>query len=145
MSVFFFSSALSSMGSPNYIIASRFNLGVSIAIPAVVLGINRRLYLLASPTSVIPSEQAKRREIMIDIAIGVGLPIIVIILCSSCYCYLHVSLTHPTLQRSSVKRVGLSFMKTLGVIHGCLLPGSESLLYPSRQSFWNSLLVFMGV
>jgi len=61
-------------------ITSRFNIGISIAIPAVVLCINRRLYLLASPTSVLPSEVDKRREIMIDIAIGIGLPIIVIIL-----------------------------------------------------------------
>ncbi|KAF8808062.1 pheromone receptor [Phlegmacium glaucopus] len=61
-------------------ISSRINIGVSVAIPAINLCINRRLYLLASPTSVLPSEADKRREVVIDLAIGIGLPIIEIIL-----------------------------------------------------------------
>ena len=77
-----------------YIIAARFNIGVSIAIPATVLSINRRLYLLASPTSVLPSQADKRREIIIDFVIGIGLPVIVMILCVCCY-NLYTSLAHP--------------------------------------------------
>ncbi|KAF8798449.1 fungal pheromone STE3G-protein-coupled receptor [Phlegmacium glaucopus] len=61
-------------------ISSRINIGISVAIPAINLCINRRLYLLASPTSLLPSEADMRREVVIDLAIGIGLPIIIIIL-----------------------------------------------------------------
>ena len=54
---------------------------MTVAVPAVVICINRRLYLLASPTSILPSETDKRREIIIDLAIGIGLPIMIMILC----------------------------------------------------------------
>ena len=76
-----------------YIIAVRFNVGVTIAIPAVVLSIDRRLYLLASPTSVLPSQADKRREFIIDFVIGIGLPVIVMTLCLCCY-NLYISLAH---------------------------------------------------
>ena len=74
-------------------IASRVYICIAIAIPAIVLCINRRLYLLASLNSILSSEADKRREIMIDIAIGIGLPIIIMIFCMSYY-YPSVSFTH---------------------------------------------------
>jgi pheromone a factor receptor len=66
-----------------HVTATRFGVGVSIAVPATVLCINRRLYLLASPTTIIPSKADKNREVIIDLAIGIGLPIIVVVLCLS--------------------------------------------------------------
>jgi len=61
-------------------ISIKFEIGVSIAIPATILCINRRLYLLASPTTIIPSKADKNRELIIDLVIGIGLPIIVMAL-----------------------------------------------------------------
>ena len=77
-----------------YAIASRFDVGVIIAIPAAVLCINRRLYLLASSTSVLPSEADGRREFMIDLVIGIGLPIIEMIFCLSCFIFISIQLIH---------------------------------------------------
>ena len=64
-------------------IATRFAAGVSIAIPAIILCINRRLYLLASASTTIPSQAEINRELIIDLVIGIGLPIIEMILCLS--------------------------------------------------------------
>jgi len=61
-------------------ISFRFGIGISVAIPAVVLCINRRLYILASVDSALHYSAAKRREVIIDLAIGIGLPILEIIL-----------------------------------------------------------------
>ena len=66
-----------------HVIASKFVLGISSAMPATILCINRRLYMLASPTSMIPSKADKNRELIIDLVIGIGLPIIVMLLCLS--------------------------------------------------------------
>lgn len=78
-----------------YILAIRFFYGASYAIPAAVLCINRRLYLLASPTSVLPSQADKRREFIIDLVIGIGLPIVEMILCLSFnYFFYYISLAH---------------------------------------------------
>ena len=48
--------------------------------PASILCINRRLYLLASPTSLFPSQADKRREFTIDLVIGIGLPVLEMVL-----------------------------------------------------------------
>jgi hypothetical protein len=74
-----------------HVIAARFDVGVPIAVPAAILCINRRLYLLASPTSVIPSKADKNRELIIDLIIGIGLPIIVMALCLSSNLLLYLS------------------------------------------------------
>jgi pheromone a factor receptor len=67
-----------------HVIAVRFIIGIQVAVPAAILCINRRLYLLASPPSiVIPSKADKNRELIIDLVIGIGLPIIVMALCLS--------------------------------------------------------------
>ena len=70
------------IGSYN-VIATRFFVGTTAAVPATFLCINRRLYLLASQTSVIPSRADKIRELIIDLVIGIGLPVIVMALCLS--------------------------------------------------------------
>ena len=54
--------------------------GVSTAIPAASLCINRRLYRIACIRVVAATKADKRRAIMVDLAIGVGLPVLVMIL-----------------------------------------------------------------
>ncbi|KAF8809922.1 STE3-domain-containing protein [Phlegmacium glaucopus] len=58
-------------------ISARFIVGVSIAIPAASLCINRRLYHIACVRVVTSTRADKRRAIMVDLAIGVGLPVLV--------------------------------------------------------------------
>ena len=65
------------------ILAIKFEIGVSIAVPAAILCINRRLYLLASSTTIIPTKADKIRELIIDLVIGIGLPFIVMALSRS--------------------------------------------------------------
>ena len=72
------------------ILAARITIGISIAVPAAILCINRRLYMLASPISIIPSEAEKNRELIIDLVIGIGLPIIAMALCLSFNLFLHL-------------------------------------------------------
>ena len=76
------------------VIATKFNFGISIAIPAVVLCINRRLYLLASPTTIVPSQADRNREVIIDLVIGIGLPIIIMALGVSSNLSLNLWLIH---------------------------------------------------
>lgn len=54
--------------------------GASVAIPACSLCINRRLYHIASVSSVTKTKAQKRRDIMTDLAIGVGIPVLEMIL-----------------------------------------------------------------
>ena len=69
---------------PTNVIALRLIFAINYAVPAAILCINRRLYMLASPpTSIIPSKSEKIREFIIDLVIGIGLPIIVMVLCLS--------------------------------------------------------------
>jgi pheromone a factor receptor len=65
------------------VIATKFIAGIEVAVPAAVLCINRRLYLLASQTLLIPSKADKNRELIIDLVIGIGLPMILMALCPS--------------------------------------------------------------
>ena len=92
---------------PTHVIAVRLNVGIAIAVPAAILCINRRLYMLASPISIIPSKAEKNRELIIDLVIGIGLPVIVMVLCLfSPYSYLahpYDFLAHPYFQRISFK------------------------------------------
>ena len=110
-----------------HIIASKFNVGISVAIPATVLSINRRLYTLASPTSIIPSQADKNRELIIDLVIGIGLPIIMMVLCLSPSLSLYISLTH--LYSALVAQ---SARFTIVEEYGC-----SSALYPS----WVTLVI----
>ena len=60
--------------------ATRFIIGLSVAIPAASLCINRRLYIIASVRTVTVSKAEKRRAIMVDLAIGLGIPLLEMIL-----------------------------------------------------------------
>jgi pheromone a factor receptor len=61
-------------------ITTRLMIGVSVAIPAASLCINRRLYNIASIRSVTFTKEDRRRAILIDLAIGVGIPVLVMTL-----------------------------------------------------------------
>ncbi|TFK62094.1 STE3-domain-containing protein [Pluteus cervinus] len=61
-------------------IATKFIVGLSVAVPAASLCINRRLYHIASIRTVTTSKADKRRSIMVDLAIGLGIPIVEMIL-----------------------------------------------------------------
>lgn len=63
-----------------YFVAAKFMIGSSVAIPACSLCINRRLYHIASVSSVTKTRAQKRRDIMTDLAIGVGIPVLEMIL-----------------------------------------------------------------
>nr|AIX99553.1 pheromone receptor [Cyclocybe aegerita] len=55
-------------------IATRLIVGVSVAIPAASLCINRRLYKIASCQTATISRAQKRRAVMVGLAIGLGIP-----------------------------------------------------------------------
>jgi len=57
-------------------ISSRFMIGLSVAIPAASLCINRRLYFIATQLAVTKPKAEKRREVLVDLAIGVGIPVL---------------------------------------------------------------------
>lgn len=61
-------------------ITTKFMVGASVAIPACSLCINRRLYHIASVSSVTKTRAQKRRDIMTDLAIGIGIPVLEMIL-----------------------------------------------------------------
>jgi pheromone a factor receptor len=61
-------------------ITTRFMTGLSVAIPAASLCINRRLYTIANIRSVTFTNDDRRRAILIDLAIGVGIPALVMVL-----------------------------------------------------------------
>lgn len=56
-------------------ISTRITIGVSVAIPAASLCINRRLYHIASPTAVMKTKREKRRDIIVDLSICLGIPV----------------------------------------------------------------------
>ncbi|KAM6493090.1 putative transmembrane pheromone receptor [Amanita muscaria] len=55
-------------------ISTRLSIGVSVAIPAASLCINRRLYKIASCTTAPMTPAQKRRTVLIDLLIGLGIP-----------------------------------------------------------------------
>ncbi|KAH7904575.1 pheromone A receptor-domain-containing protein [Hygrophoropsis aurantiaca] len=61
-------------------ISSRLIVGVSVAIPAASLCINRRLYKIATVSSVTTSRAQKKRAVIVDLAIGLGIPIVQMVL-----------------------------------------------------------------
>ncbi|PPQ94357.1 hypothetical protein CVT25_000685 [Psilocybe cyanescens] len=62
------------------LIATRLTVGISVAIPAASLCINRRLYKIASCQAATITYAQKRRAILIDLAIGLGIPALQMIL-----------------------------------------------------------------
>ena len=125
------------------VIATRFNDAIGTAIPATILCIDRRLYMLASSITTIPSQADKNREVIIDLVIGIGLPIIVMALGLSPNLSLRLWLIH--IQSFSFKNLDLQFLKTTDVVDHSSLPGFYSLLYLFRQSSWKLPLVFTDV
>lgn len=61
-------------------IVTKILVGVSVAIPAAALCINRRLYHIVNVTTVTKTASEKRRGVLVDLAIGVGIPVIIMIL-----------------------------------------------------------------
>jgi len=61
-------------------ITTKLMTGLSVAIPAASLCINRRLYNIASIRSVTFTKNDRRRSIQIDLAIGLGIPVLVMAL-----------------------------------------------------------------
>ncbi|KAF8149756.1 pheromone A receptor-domain-containing protein [Mycena galopus ATCC 62051] len=57
-------------------ISTRLMVGITVAIPAASLCINRRLYKIASCQTVSVSKAEKRRAVLVDLAIGLGIPLI---------------------------------------------------------------------
>jgi len=57
-------------------IAIRIQIAVAVAWPACGLCIVRRLYYIASPTTVTTSQKDKRRELIVDLLITVGIPVV---------------------------------------------------------------------
>ena len=128
---------------PTIVIATRFDIAIPTAIAASILCINRRLYMLASPITAIPSQADKNREVIIDLAIGIGLPIIVVALGLSFNLFLRLLLIH--IQSISIKILDLQLLKTTGVVPQSSFPGFHSFLRISYQSFWKLWLEFTGV
>jgi len=61
-------------------IAIRIQIAVAVAWPACGLCIVRRLYYIASPTTVTTSQKDKRRELIVDLSITVGIPVLELLL-----------------------------------------------------------------
>ncbi|KAJ7643057.1 pheromone receptor [Mycena polygramma] len=57
-------------------ISTRLIVGIAVAIPAASLCINRRLYKIASSSTVSISKAEKRRAVLVDLAIGLGIPFV---------------------------------------------------------------------
>lgn len=57
-------------------ISSRIQVMVAVAIPAASLCINRRLYHIASITTVTTTKEQRRRAVLADLAIALGIPIV---------------------------------------------------------------------
>lgn len=62
------------------LIATRFMIGSSVAIPAASLCINRRLYYIATANAVTVTKAEKRRAVLVDLAIGLGIPVLEMVL-----------------------------------------------------------------
>ncbi|KAK7046032.1 a-factor receptor [Paramarasmius palmivorus] len=60
--------------------ATKYIVGLAVAIPACSLCINRRLYHIATANTVTITRAEKRRAVMVDLAICIGLPVLEMIL-----------------------------------------------------------------
>lgn len=89
--------------------ASRFMIGLSVAIPTASLCINRRLYYIASMKSATITEYEKRRANMADLAIGLGIPVLEMVLRASTRTRQHIQLTLTSIFISRIHRSRTSF------------------------------------
>jgi hypothetical protein len=93
-------------------------IGVSIAVPAASLCINRRLYCIACIRVVTTTKAEKRRAVMVDLTVGVGVPVLVMIL--RMFLYFLANYPHfltGDLQTTSFKIIDSTFSKTLAAAH----------------------------
>jgi len=60
--------------------AARIQVAITVAIPACLLCINRRLYLISTGKAVLPTRAEKRRVVLAELFIGLGIPILQMIL-----------------------------------------------------------------
>ena len=60
--------------------ATKFIIGLAVAIPSTSLCINRRLYHIVSIDSVTKTSAEKKRDVLVDLAIGLGIPVLEMIL-----------------------------------------------------------------
>lgn len=89
--------------------------GMSVAIPAASLCINRRLYLIAT-RSYTSTKAEKQRAILVDLAIGLGIPVLEMILrmfVSNIY-YIHIF--NVIVQNIQFKAIVLTSSRTLAAI-----------------------------
>ena len=66
--------------SLNYTTVVHFQVGLSVAMPAASLCINRRLYKIATAKVVMVTRSDNRRAVIIDLLIGIGIPILQMIM-----------------------------------------------------------------
>ena len=77
--------------------ATKYIIGLAVAIPSASLCINRRLYYIVSIDSVTKTHAEKRRDILVDLAIGLGIPILEMILreyAEDCQLYCWLTIAH---------------------------------------------------
>lgn len=89
--------------------------GMSVAIPAASLCINRRLYLIAT-RSYTSTKAEKQRAVLVDLAIGLGIPVLEMILrmFMSIY-YIHI-FKGVVVQNIQFKAIVLTSSRTLAAI-----------------------------
>jgi Pheromone A receptor len=87
-------------------LASRFMVGLSVAIPATLLCIRRRLYYISSMKLSAPIDKAeKRRAMVIDLAIGLGIPVLEMTLRVFIYILQLTDRLHMHVQNTSFKDI----------------------------------------
>ncbi|KAI0299559.1 pheromone A receptor-domain-containing protein [Russula brevipes] len=64
----------------SHIVTARIQVAITVAIPACLLCINRRLYLISTGKAVLPTRAEKRRVVLAELFIGFGIPILQMIL-----------------------------------------------------------------
>jgi hypothetical protein len=115
-------------------IASKFSVGVSMAVSAASLCINRRLYRIACIRVVTTTKADKRRAILVNLAIELDIPVLVMILRMFFYFLVNFFLTEENLQTPLFKVISLKFSKILDapipiITHGPRIPSSSCRLY----------------
>ena len=102
-------------------IATKFNIGMTVAISAASLCINRRLYHIACIRVVTATKSDRRRAVLVDLAIGVGIPVLVMILRMFPYPFFaYTSDQHPsqtTSFKASIQHLRRSWLFSRHLLH----------------------------
>ena len=75
----------------------RFYIGASIGVCSASLVINRRLYLIATGSTVCVRYEDKVRRVIIDLSIGLGIPVLAMVVCESTLLSIMMSSLYPFL------------------------------------------------